>query len=101
MQATQVMGISPRRALFRHALPNAMGPVYVAIAFGIAGAILIEASLSFIGIGIPDDVVTWGSLLRNARSSASAWWLAIFPGLAIFVTITIFNLLGEAISEEV
>ena len=101
MQATQVMGISPGRALFRHALPNAMGPVYVAIAFGIAGAILIEASLSFIGIGIPDDVVTWGSLLRNARSSASAWWLAIFPGLAIFVTITIFNLLGEAISEEV
>lgn len=100
MQATQVMGLPPARSLFRHALPNAMAPVYVAIAFGIAGSILIEAGLSFIGIGMPDNVVTWGMLLRNARSSASAWWLAIFPGLAIFVTITIFNLLGEAISEE-
>ena len=102
MQATQVMGLPPARALLRHALPNALGPVYVAIAFGIAGAILIEASLSFIGIGgIPEDVVTWGMLLRNARASASAWWLAVFPGLAIFLTITVFNLLGEAISEEV
>lgn len=101
MQATKVMGLPPARALFRHALPNAMGPVYVAIAFGIAAAILIEAILSFIGIGVPPDLITWGKLLKNARVSASAWWLAIFPGLMIFLTITIFNLLGEAISEEV
>lgn len=100
MQATKVMGVTPARALLRHALPNAMGPVYVAIAFGIAGAILVEASLSFIGIGVPADLMTWGKLLRNARTSADAWWLAIFPGLMIFLTITIFNLLGEAISEE-
>ena len=101
MQATRVMGLPPARALIRHALPNAMGPVYVAMAFGIAGAILIEAGLSFIGIGVPEDIVTWGMLLRNARNTASAWWLAIFPGLAIFLTITVFNLLGEAGSEEV
>ncbi len=101
MQATRVMGLPPARALIRHALPNAMGPVYVAMAFGIAGAILIEAGLSFIGIGVPEDIVTWGMLLRNARNTASAWWLAIFPGLAIFLTITVFNLLGEAVSEEV
>ncbi|MEL6658816.1 MAG: ABC transporter permease [Bacteroidota bacterium] len=101
MQATQVMGLPPALALIRHALPNALGPVYVAVAFGIAGAILVEAGLSFIGIGVPEDIVTWGMLLRNARNAASAWWLAIFPGLAIFLTITVFNLLGEAISEEV
>lgn len=100
LQAAKVMGISPWRSLWRHALPNALGPVYVALAFSVAGAILIEASLSFLNIGMPADVASWGKLLRYARTNPNDWWLAVFPGLAIFVTVTIFNLLGEAVSEE-
>lgn len=100
IQAAKVLGASPMRSLWRHALPNALGPVYVALSFGIAGAILVEASLSFLGIGMPADVASWGKLLRFARSAPNAWWLAVFPGMAIFLTVTIFNLLGEAVSEE-
>ena len=100
IQAAKVLGASPMRSLWRHALPNALGPVYVALSFGIAGAILVEASLSFLGIGMPADAASWGKLLRFARSTSSAWWLAVFPGMAIFLMVTIFNLLGEAVSEE-
>jgi len=99
VQAARVMGFRPARVLLRHALPNALGPVYVTVAFAIAGAILTESSLSFLGIGMPSEWMTWGKLLSMARTSPSAWWLAVFPGLAIFVTVTVFNLLGEALGE--
>jgi peptide/nickel transport system permease protein len=99
IEAARVLGYSHRRILFRHALPNAMTPVLITVAFGIAGAILLEASLSFLGIGLSAGSVTWGSLLSAARYNTSAWWLAVFPGLAIFVTVTIFNLLGEGLTE--
>lgn len=99
IDAARVLGYSDRRILFRHALPNALTPVLITVAFGIAGAILLEASLSFLGIGLSAESVTWGSLLSAARYNMNAWWLAIFPGLAIFVTVTIFNLLGEGLTE--
>ncbi len=99
IEAGRALGFSRRRLLFRHALPNAVGPVLVAISFGVAGAVLAEATLSFIGIGVPAEEVTWGRQLYEARSATKAWWLAFFPGLAIFVTVTIFNLLGEGLSE--
>jgi peptide/nickel transport system permease protein len=99
IQAAQVMGFSELRIIFRHALPNSLAPVFIAIAFGIASAILIESSLSFLGIGVPPSTVTWGSLLASARDSASAWWLAIFPGFAIFFTVTAFNLFGEGLRD--
>lgn len=99
VQAARVMGFRPARVLLRHALPNALGPVYVTVAFAIAGAILTESSLSFLGIGMPSEWMTWGKLLSMARTSPSAWWLAVFPGLAIFVTVTVFNLLGEALGD--
>lgn len=99
VQAARVMGFRPARVLLRHALPNALGPVYVTVAFAIAGAILTESSLSFLGIGMPPEWMTWGKLLSMARTSPSAWWLAVFPGLAIFATVTVFNLLGEALGE--
>ena len=66
------------------------------VAFGIAAAILIESGLSFLGIGVPDDIVTWGSLLNLRRQNLEAWWLIIYPGLAIFLTITIYNMIAEA-----
>lgn len=99
IEAAQAFGYSEFRIIMRHALPNALAPVLIAIAFGVASAILTEAFLSFIGVGIPDDQVTWGSLLQLSRDKFSAWWLAIFPGFAIFITVTIFNLIGEGLTE--
>lgn len=99
IEAAQAFGYSEFRIIWRHALPNALAPVLIAIAFGVATAILTEAFLSFIGVGIPDDQVTWGSLLQLSRDKFSAWWLAIFPGFAIFITVTVFNLIGEGLTD--
>ena len=96
VQAAESLGYSNSRTIFKHAMPNALAPVFVSIAFGIASAILIESALSFLGIGVPDDVVTWGSLLNLGRQNLEAWWLIIFPGFAIFLTITIYNMIAEA-----
>jgi len=99
IEAAKALGYSERRTIFKHALPNSIAPVFVAIAFGIAIAILTESMLSFLGIGVPADVVTWGSLLNLGQERFSAWWLVIFPGLAIFITVTIFNLIGDALRD--
>jgi len=96
VQAAESLGYSSIRTIFKHALPNALAPVFVSIAFGIASAILIESGLSFLGIGVPDDIVTWGSLLNLGRQNLEAWWLIIYPGMAIFITITIYNMIAEA-----
>ena len=96
IQAAQSLGFSNVRTIFKHALPNSLAPVFVSIAFGIASAILLESGLSFLGIGVPDDIVTWGSLLNLGRQNLEAWWLIIFPGIAIFLTITIYNMIAEA-----
>jgi peptide/nickel transport system permease protein len=96
IQASKALGFSSIRTIFKHALPNALAPVFVSIAFGIAAAILIESGLSFLGIGVPDDVVTWGSLLNLGKQNIDAWWLVIFPGIAIFITVTIYNMIAEA-----
>ncbi len=99
IEAAHALGYSESRTIFRHAIPNALSPVLIAIAFGIASAILTEATLSFLGIGVPAETLTWGALLSAARSKPTAWWLAIFPGLAIFVTVTVYNLLGEGLTD--
>ena len=99
IDAAQVLGFSSRRIILRHALPNALTPVLITIAFGMAGAILAESALSFLGIGVGPEEVTWGKLLSKGRSHFSYWWLTVFPGLAIFLTVTIFNLIGDGLSE--
>ena len=99
VEAARAMGLTHWRIIFRHILPNAIAPVFIVIAFGIASAILAESSLSFLGIGVPLDSVTWGSLLSSARERTDAWWLIIFPGLAIFITVTAYNLIGEGLRE--
>ncbi len=96
IQASSALGFSSIRTIFKHALPNALAPVFVSIAFGIASAILIESSLSFLNIGVPTEQVTWGSLLNLGRQNTEAWWLIIFPGIAIFLTITVYNMIAEA-----
>ncbi|MCB9081235.1 MAG: ABC transporter permease [Lewinellaceae bacterium] len=99
LEAARGLGFSHARIIWRHALPNALPPVLVTLAFGVAGAVLVEAYLSFLGIGLPPDSVTWGSMLQQVRESPKAWWLATFPGLAIFITVTVFNLLGDTLTE--
>ncbi|MBN8703472.1 MAG: ABC transporter permease [Bacteroidetes bacterium] len=99
IEAANALGFSEFRIIFRHAIPNAIAPVLITIAFGIASAILIESSLSFLGIGVPAETLTWGSLLAAARQSPTAWWLAIFPGFAIFLTVTLYNLVGEGLTD--
>ena len=98
IEAANSLGYSNFRILFRHAIPNALSPVLISIAFGIASAILTESTLSFLGLG-PADTVTWGQLLSYARQIPQAWWLAIFPGFAIFITVTVFNLIGEGLTD--
>lgn len=99
IQAAKVLGFSNWRIILRHALPNAITPVLITITFGIASAVLLEAFLSFLGIGIPIEKVTWGSMLNVARQNYSAWWMAVFPGLAIFITVTTLNLVGDGIEK--
>jgi peptide/nickel transport system permease protein len=99
IEAARSMGYREMRILFRHAVPNSLTSVLVVFTFGVATAIVAEAALSFLGIGVPDNVVTWGGLLRDARSSISAWWLSVFPGLAVFLTVTAFNLVGEGLRD--
>lgn len=91
IDAARVSGVPRWRILFRHALPNALGPLLVVASFGLGGAVLLEAFLSFLGIGIPADQVTWGSLLRQSRQQPAAWWLAVFPGLLLTFTVLAAN----------
>ena len=93
------IGVSSRRIMFQHILPNALAPVIVSVVLGIAGAILVESSLSFLGIGVPAELVTWGSILNEASGATFAWWLAVFPGFAIFITVLAYYLVGEGLRE--
>jgi peptide/nickel transport system permease protein len=97
--AARSLGYSNNRIMFRHILPNAIGPILIPAAFGVAGAILAESGLSFLGIGVPAEAITWGSLLAGARSNMAAWWLVVMPGLAIFITVTLYNLLGDGLRD--
>jgi peptide/nickel transport system permease protein len=100
VQAARSLGISNRRIMFRHVLPNAVSPVFVAIAFGIAGAVLTETSLSFLGFGDP-TAPSWGEIVKQGRTyvSQGLWHLTVFPGIAIFLTLTAFNLFGQGLRD--
>ncbi len=99
IEALRALGVSDFRILWRHAIPNALTPVLIILAFGIASAVLVESTLSFLGLGVPANTITWGSMLSLARQYPSNWWLAVFPGSAIFVTVTAFNLIASGLSE--
>ncbi len=98
--AAKALGASHARIITRHLLPNAMAPVLVSVVFGIAGAILTESSLSFLGFGVPPPTPSWGDILSQSRDYIEfAWWLTTFPGLAIFISITAYNLVGEGLRD--
>jgi peptide/nickel transport system permease protein len=97
--AARALGATDVRTILRHLLPNTLAPVLVAATFGIASAILLESTLSFLGFGVPPSTPSWGSMLFNARSLPGAWWLTAFPGLAVFLTVISYNLVGEGIRD--
>ena len=99
VMAARATGAGSLRIMFRHILPNALAPVLVPITFGIASAILVEGSLSFLGFGPPPPTASWGSVLNSARSNLQLWWLVVFPGAGIFLTVLAYNLVGEGLQE--
>jgi peptide/nickel transport system permease protein len=99
VMSARALGVRPIRIIFRHVLPNALAPVLVPITFGIAGAILIESGLSYLGFGPPPPNPSWGDLLSQGRSNMQMWWLILFPGMAIFLTVLAYNLIGEGLQE--
>ncbi len=97
--AARALGASHGRIIFRHILPNALAPVLVPITFGIASAILVENALSFLGFGSPPPSASWGTLLSAGQRNLEMWWLIVFPGAAIFLTVMAYNLIGEGLQE--
>jgi len=99
IKSARVSGLSNFKILVFNALPNAIYPLYVLFAFSVSSAIVLEATLSFLGLGLNSITVTWGGLLNAARNNYSAWWLAVFPGTCIFLLVLAFNLLGDCMRE--
>ena len=98
--AARASGLTDRRIIFRHILPNALTPVFVAATFDVAGAILTESALSFLGFGVPPPTASWGEVLKQSQSYVDfAWWLVLFPGIAVFVTVVGFNLVGDGLRD--
>ena len=98
--AARSTGLSDMRIIFRHLLPNALAPVLVSATFGVAGAILLESALSFLGFGVQPPTASWGEILKQSKEYVDfAWWLVMFPGVAIFLTVTAFNLVGEGLRD--
>ena len=100
VQAARALGAGDRRIIFKHILPNALSPVYVSAVLGVGGAILIESSLSFLGLGVQIPTPSWGNILTSGMHYIeSAWWLMLFPGLAILITVLSYNLVGETLRD--
>ena len=98
--AARALGVSDWRIIFRHMVPNAIAPVLVSATIGIAGAILTEAGLSFLGFGVPPPHATWGNILSDGKNYLfDAPWLTIIPGAAILVVVLSFNLFGEGLRD--
>ena len=97
VEAARALGDSTASIIFRTILPNILAPLTVIASFNVASVILSEAALSFLGLGVPPSVPTWGSMLAESRDTlvANKWWLAVFPGVAIMLTVLSFNILGD------
>ncbi len=96
--ASEALGVPGMRTIFRHILPNALGPVLVAATFSVASGILTESALSYLGFGVQLPIPSWGSLLIESRSP-NHWWIQIFPGLFIFLTVVLYNVFGEGVRD--
>ncbi len=102
VEAARGIGAKDRRIIFRHVLPNAMGPIIVAATMGVAGAILSESGLSFFGLGVQPPAASWGNMLTNAQelnTMVNAPWKALYPGIMIFITVLCYNFLGDGLRD--
>jgi len=100
VMAARIAGASDARIIFSHILPNAVAPILVSATLGVGGAILTESALSFLGIGVQVPTPSWGNMLTEGKDNLEvAWWLSVFPGLAILITVLGYNLLGEGLRE--
>lgn len=98
--AARLAGLSSLKILFKHILPNVISPVFVTATLGIAGAILMESSLSFLGLGVQPPTPSWGNILTAGKDNIMfAWWLSFFPGIAILLTALGYNMLGEGLRD--
>jgi len=98
--AAKSIGTPPIRLIWSYLLPNAIGPLLVSAVLGIAGAVLIESGLSFLGLGVQPPTASWGNMLTEGKDNIQiAWWLSVYPGLAILITVLGYNLLGEGLRD--
>lgn len=98
--AAQALGPSSLRIMWAYMLPNAMGPILVSAVLGVAGAVLVESGLSFLGLGVQPPDPSWGNILTEGKDNIQiAWWLSVYPGLAILITVLGYNLLGEGLRD--
>jgi peptide/nickel transport system permease protein len=101
IEAAYALGLDRMAIWLKHALPNSASVILVDFTFGVAAILMAESTLSFLGVGLPPGVISWGKLLSNIKYDATAWWLVIFPGLAIFITILSIHTLGDAIRKKI
>jgi peptide/nickel transport system permease protein len=100
VQAARTLGAKDARLIFTHLLPNSLTPIIVSAVLGVAGAVLMESGLSFLGLGVQAPDASWGNILTDGKDYIQfAWWLSLFPGLAILVTVLGYNLLGEGLRD--
>ena len=100
VQASRTLGAKDTRLIFTHLLPNSLTPIIVSSVLGVAGAVLMESGLSFLGLGVQAPQASWGNILTDGKDYIQfAWWLSLFPGLAILITVLGYNLLGEGLRD--
>ena len=100
VEAARALGVSTPRIIFGHILPNTIGPISVAATLGVAGAILTESALSFLGLGVQPPLASWGSMLTDSQAyMRDAWWLAFFPGVLILITVLSIYFVGEGLRD--
>lgn len=98
--ASRTLGAQDARLIFTHLLPNSLTPIIVSAVLGVAGAVLMESGLSFLGLGVQAPQASWGNILTDGKEYIQfAWWLSLFPGLAILITVLGYNLLGEGLRD--
>lgn len=100
IEAARVLGVPDRRIILKHVLPNVFASFLVVTSFQVAALIIAESSLSFLGLGVPTSIPTWGSMLADGREYVrDAWWLSVFPGVAIMLAALSFNILGDGLRD--
>ncbi|WP_047549667.1 ABC transporter permease [Methylotenera sp. G11] len=100
VMASRTLGARDYRLIFKHLLPNSLTPIIVSAVLGVAGAVLMESGLSFLGLGVQAPQASWGNILTDGKEYIQfAWWLSLFPGLAILITVLGYNLLGEGLRD--